>query len=129
MQHIIPSISILQAVTIVACLALAGPGVAQDTPSKTAQGATKSAAKPLFVASKDTFLTWAELRNKYGWTGRETMPQMIAREKVTGGMDDKTGLFMMNGRFTLDNLEMEGSVGQGPKGVLLKKGSKILGTR
>jgi hypothetical protein len=94
---------------------LCGPVIAQD--------------KPLFVAKKDTQISWNELRDKYGWNGRPTMPMLEARGRTTGGWNEKTGLFMTKGRFALDNLEIDGEIGQGPKGVLFKQGTKILSRR
>jgi hypothetical protein len=119
----------LRAVVVVAGLLIAAPAFAQQTPAKSPQGSSKSAEKPLFVAKKDTQISWNELRDKYGWNGRSTMPMLTARETITGGMDDKSGLYMTKGRFALDNLEIDGEIGQGPNGVLFKQGTKILGVR
>jgi hypothetical protein len=120
----------LRAVVVVAGLLIAAPAFAQQTPAKSPQGASKNAEKPLFVAKKDTQISWNELRDKYGWNGRPTMPMLETRgQTTTGGWDEKTGLFMTKGRFALDNLEIDGEIGQGPKGVLFKQGTKILGRR
>lgn len=119
----------LRAVAVAVGLLIAAPVFAQQMPSKSPQGASKSTEQPLFVAKKDAQISWDELRDQYGWNGRPTMPMLTARETITGGMDEKSGLYMTKGRFALDNLEIDGEIGQGPKGVLFKQGTRILGRR
>lgn len=97
----------------------------QPTPSSPApEQNEKPRTVPSITAKTDTFVSYGEMTAKYGWTGSAGTVYITPLAEMTSGID-RQGRTVLCCHFRLRNLEIRGEAALSPRGVLLKKGTKI----